>query len=120
MINHIATAAVYVADQQRAKAFWVEKIGFKVVAEYPMGPYATWLEVGPEGAMSGLVIYPRALMDDWHESRPSIQFLCDDVQAAYQTLKARGVVFQGKPQQMQWGTYATFQDEDGNSFLLKQ
>jgi lactoylglutathione lyase len=61
MISRIATAAVYVEDQQKAKAFWVEKAGFEVTVETPMGPGATWLEVAPKGAQSALVLYPRTV-----------------------------------------------------------
>ncbi|WP_425415838.1 hypothetical protein [Paenibacillus tianmuensis] len=34
-------------------------------------------------------------------------------------MKANGVTFEDELQQMQWGTFATFLDEDGNSFLIK-
>jgi lactoylglutathione lyase len=43
MISSIATVAVYVDDQQKAKDFWTNKVGFEVYAEFPMGPNAHWL-----------------------------------------------------------------------------
>jgi hypothetical protein len=33
---------------------------------------------------------------------------------------ANGVEFLGAPQEMEWGTFVRFKDEDGNQFLLKQ
>jgi catechol 2,3-dioxygenase-like lactoylglutathione lyase family enzyme len=120
MISKIATAAVYVEDQQKAKTFWTEKAGFEIVRETQMGPNAYWLEVAPKGAESALVIYPRSMMANWSEMKPSIVFLCDDIDSTYATMKRNGVRFEGEPQKMQWGTYATFLDEDGHSFLLKQ
>lgn len=49
MIKQIATVAIYVEDQQKAKTFWSEKVGFEVVANHPMGPNSFWLEVAPKG-----------------------------------------------------------------------
>jgi hypothetical protein len=34
-------------------------------------------------------------------------------------MKNKGVEFEGTPQQMQWGTFVQFKDEDNNTFLLK-
>jgi predicted enzyme related to lactoylglutathione lyase len=119
MIKKIATAAVYVEDQQKAKTFWVEKAGFDLVRETPMGPNGAWLEVAPKGAESALVLYPRAMMPSWEEMKPSIVFECDDIFGTYERMKSSGVKFEAEPQKMQWGTYAQFYDEDGNKFLLK-
>jgi lactoylglutathione lyase len=119
MITKIGTVAVYVEDQQQAKTFWTEKVGFDLVRETPMGPGSYWLEVAPKGAESALVIYPKKMMTNWSELKPSIVFLCDDIEATYERMRANGVAFEGELQKMQWGTFATFQDEDGNSFLLK-
>ncbi len=44
MIKQIGTVAVYVEDQQKAKQFWTEKVGFDIAADHPMGPEASWLE----------------------------------------------------------------------------
>ncbi|MFC0213457.1 VOC family protein [Paenibacillus chartarius] len=119
MITKIATAAVYVEDQQRAKTFWTEKVGFELVRETPMGPGAFWLEVAPKGAQTALVLYPRSMMKDADTMRPSIVFECGDIEATYAAMKANGVQFEGELQKMQWGTFAQFKDEDGHTFLLK-
>lgn len=37
MIKQIGTVAVYVEDQQKAKQFWSEKVGFDIMADHPMG-----------------------------------------------------------------------------------
>jgi lactoylglutathione lyase len=75
--------------------------------------------VGPEGAETALVIYPKSMMENWAEKKPSIVFECDDIEATYQKMKENGVQFEGEPKKMQWGTFAIFKDEDGNSFVLK-
>lgn len=119
MIKAIGTVAVYVDDQQAAKQFWTEKVGFEVVAERPMGPNAQWLEVAPPGAQTRLVLYPKAMLPGSEGMRASIVFECDDVMGTYQAMKMKGVTFVGEPDQMHWGTYVQFEDEDGNTFLLK-
>lgn len=120
MIKQIATVAVYVEDQEKAKTFWTEKVGFEVVVEHPMGPNAKWLEVAPKGAESRLVIYPKAMMQGSEHMKASIVFQCDDVFGTYEKLKGNGVEFLSEPKEMQWGTFVQFKDEDGNEFLLKK
>ncbi|SOC39796.1 VOC family protein [Ureibacillus acetophenoni] len=119
MIKQIATVAVYVEDQQKAKTFWTEKVGFKVVAEHPMGPNATWLEVAPKGAESRLVLYPKAMMKGSENMKASIVFQSEDVKGTYEKMKANGVEFLGELQEMQFGSFVQFKDEDENTFLLK-
>ncbi|WP_409302974.1 VOC family protein [Peribacillus sp. SCS-155] len=119
MIKRIATVAVYVEDQKKAKKFWTEKVGFKVAAEHQMGPNAFWLEVAPQGADSHLVIYPKSMMKGHENMKASIVFECDDILATYERLKENGVEMLGEPNKMEWGTFVQFVDEDGNQFLLK-
>lgn len=119
MIEKIATAAVYVDDQQEAVKFWTEQVGFEVHRDKPMGPQASWIEVGPPGAESCLVIYPKSMMEDWVERKPSIVFECDDVQRTYEEMRERGVQFTQPPQEMPWGPFAVFVDPEGNWFGLR-
>ncbi len=119
MIKKIATAAVYVENQQKAKTFWLEKVGFELRREEQMGPDAHWLEVAPVGAESALVIYPKKMMKNWAELNPSIVFDCEDIENVVAKMKNNGVEFEGELQKMQWGTFVRFKDEDGHSFLLK-
>ena len=120
MIKQIATVAVYVENQQKAKDFWVHKLGFEVIADHPMGPNASWLEVAPVGAETRLVIYPKTMMKESENKKASIVFQCEDVKATYEKFKANGVEFLSEPEEMQWGSFVQFKDEDGNEFLLKQ
>ena len=103
IISKIGTAAVYVDEQQAALRFWTEAMGFEVPANQPMGPEAEWLEVGPPGAESCLVIYPRAIMGDWKERKPSVVFQCDDIRDTFQAMSSRGVEFSQEPTDMAWG-----------------
>ncbi len=119
MIQRVATVAVYVEDQDKALEFWRELVGFEVRRRESMGKAGSWLEVAPPGAGTRLVIYPKSQMANWQELRPSIVFECEDCHATYHSLKDRGVDFAEGPKKMPWGTYAKFQDTDGNEFMLK-
>jgi uncharacterized glyoxalase superfamily protein PhnB len=45
-------------------------------------------------------------------------FACDDVQATYRQLAARGVEFVSQPQKQPWGEFAILKDPDGNQLLI--
>jgi len=42
----------------------------------------------------------------------------DDVETTVRELKTKGVKFLNEPQRAEWGTFAIFNDPDGNSFVL--
>ena len=84
MIEKIATAAVYVANQETAIQFWGEQAGFEIRRDLPMGPEARWLEMAPPDADSCIVIYPKSMMEDWAERKPSLVFECDDIAETYE------------------------------------
>ncbi|WP_380873168.1 hypothetical protein ACFB49_39810 [Sphingomonas sp. DBB INV C78] len=45
----IAIVSVPVADQDRAKSFYVEVMNFAVLRDDPMGPTARWIQLQPPG-----------------------------------------------------------------------
>src|SRR5439155_1292797 len=117
MIKHINTVGIYVEDQARAVAFYIEKLGFTIHADRPMGP-ARWIELGPAGAQSRLVLFPRSMMSDWDQRKPSVVFFCDDAQATFRELSARGVTFTDPPKAMDYGVFGVFTDIDGNQLAI--
>jgi lactoylglutathione lyase len=119
MIARIATAAVYVDDQEKAVDFWINQVGFEVRLEKEMGPKAKWIELSPKGAESRIVIYPKSMMADWAERKPSIVFESENLRETYEEMRTRGVNFQQEPQNMPWGPFAIFLDPEGNWFGLR-
>lgn len=119
MIRQIATVGVYVEDQEKSLEFWTGKLGFEVYANKEMGPNAKWIEVGPINVQTRLVIYPKAMKENSEEFKPSIVFECDNINEIYEKLKGKGVKFTQDLATMPWGTFAIFEDLDGNEFLLK-
>jgi predicted enzyme related to lactoylglutathione lyase len=48
----------------------------------------------------------------------NVTFWTDDVEGTARELKSKGVKFSMEPTKANWGTFAIFQDLDGNSFVL--
>ena len=121
-ITAVRVVSVPVSDQDRAKDFWVNKVGFELRNDTPMGEGQggpRWVEVAPKGAVTSLTLVT------WFPSMPAgsltgLVIECDDIRASYDELIARGVQFNGPIEEQFWGTFATFQDPDGNSFVLAQ
>src|SRR5260221_12656058 len=57
MITNIGTITVHVRDQDRALAFYTQKLGFETRSDQPMGPDQRWLEVAPPGAHTRILLY---------------------------------------------------------------
>jgi predicted enzyme related to lactoylglutathione lyase len=118
MIRRVKFVGIPVKDQDRALAFYRDRLGFKVHTDQPMGPGNRWIELRIPGAETGVVLFT----PEGHEDRIGTffngSFECDDVRKSCEELKARGVEFTGEPKAEPWGTYATFKDSEGNSFVL--
>ena len=117
VISKVKFVSIPVSDQDRALAFWTEKVGLRVATDQPMGPQR-WIELAIPGAETGLVLFT----PEGHEDRIGSFFngslACDDVDHAYRKLTEKGVEFEGPPQKQPWGTFAKFKDPDGNTIVL--
>ena len=120
MIRKIATSAVYVTDQDAAVQFWGKQVGFEIRRDLPMGSEARWIEMAPPGAESCIVIYPKSLMEDWAERKPSMVFDCENILETHREMTWRGVEFSQEPKEMPWGPFAIFLDPEGNWYGLRE
>ena len=66
MINAVSTVCIFVSDQDRAKAFYTEKLGFEVHMDAPMGP-SRWIAVAPKGALTEIILYK--MDENWEHYR---------------------------------------------------
>ena len=117
MIDQVQVVSVPVSDQERAKTFYVDALGFELRADSPFDPGIRWVEVAPKGGTTSLTLVT------WFESMPpgSLQGLVaatDDIHTTYDELVARGVPFDGPPTEQPWGVQAVFRDPDGNGLVL--
>ncbi|WP_235841958.1 VOC family protein [Neobacillus fumarioli] len=123
IINKIGKVTVYVKDQEEAKDFWLNKVGFVLKMEQPMGPNFSWIEVGPsEDEFTTLVLYAKEAMEKQKPEKvahPTILFSTTDVESAYEKLKQNGVEV-GEMLRMPFGTMFSFKDQDGNEYVLRE
>jgi catechol 2,3-dioxygenase-like lactoylglutathione lyase family enzyme len=118
-VQDVIVVSVPVSDQDRAKTFYVDKLGFELRREDDSVPGIRWVQVAPKEGTTALTLVT------WFESMPpgSLQGLVlrsSNLQADYEQLVAKGVEFDGPPQQQPWATEAVLHDPDGNSLVLQQ
>ena len=58
-------------------------------------------------------------MTNFAELKPSIVFICENIEKFCAHLKGYGMVFNKDLAELAWGKFASFQDEDGNEFGLR-
>ena len=127
----IATAQLWVHDQDEALAFYTEKLGMEVRSDVTlpeMGDFR-WLTVGPVGQDDVAIVLmaipgPPVIDAETAEQVRTLMakgvagtvFLAtDDCQAAYDELKARGVEFSEAPEERPYGIDSGFRDPSGNT-----
>jgi lactoylglutathione lyase len=123
MLSAVRSAGIYVGDQDRAKQFFTDTLGFKLLQDTPMGegPGADrWIEVAPPEGNIILVLYTPDGQQDRVGTFSNVLFDCDDIIATHKELASRGVEFAEEPSQQFWGWWATFKDPDGNTYGLGQ
>ncbi len=131
----IATAQLWVHDQDEALAFYTRKLGLEVRADVTLPEMGfRWLTVGPVGqpepAIVLMAIPGPPVMDP--ESADQVRNLVakgfagtvflttDDIQATYEELKGRGVEFVDPPEERPYGIDSSFRDPSGNHIRLTQ
>ncbi|MEU4836051.1 VOC family protein [Streptosporangium sp. NPDC023615] len=117
-ITHVQLLSLPVTDQERAKSFYVDTLGFDLVGDNPMGPDRRWVQVAPKGAETSITLVT------WFGTMPpgSLKGLVletDDLEGDVAALSDRGVVVEGGIQRSPWGRYVTFDDPDGNGIVLQ-
>ncbi len=123
---------IHVLNQDSAFDFYVNKLGFRVVDDIPMGPDTRWLTVSPDQPDLQIVLFPVKVSKMFpQETADALISLikqgifgcgvltCHDVFATYEELKAKGVEFIKPPTKEFYGTEALFKDDSGNYFSLQ-
>jgi catechol 2,3-dioxygenase-like lactoylglutathione lyase family enzyme len=132
----IASAQVWVHDQEEALAFYTEKLGMEVHSDVTlpeMGDFR-WLAVGPPGqedvsivlmAIPGPPVFEQETVDQIEAlmakgAGATVFLTTDDCQASYEELAARDVEFVEPPEQRPYGIDCGFRDPSGNHLRLTQ
>jgi catechol 2,3-dioxygenase-like lactoylglutathione lyase family enzyme len=134
MITKMNHVSIYVLNQDSAYDFYVNKLGFKVHTDAPMGPGMRWLTVcPPEQPDLEIALMPVAdgmmfTKETAEQMRELIKkgtfgfgvFECNDIYATYEELKSKGVEFTKAPKEEFYGIEALLKDDSGNWFSLGQ
>jgi len=118
-LHHIP---VFVRDQDRSLRFYLDQLGFRLILDYNYGERGRFVLVAPpNGATLLALIAPKPDSADYKFIGRSGQavFVAEDVASKFQAWRKRGVRFHHPPQTGTWGgIFTTFEDVDGNSFVL--
>ncbi|MGA9026628.1 MAG: VOC family protein [Steroidobacteraceae bacterium] len=117
-ISSFEIVSVPVSDPERAKHFYRDTLGFELLREEPMGPAMKWIQLAPKGCATTIALVT------WFERMPAgalqgVMLNVTDIERDHRELSARGLELSAI-QQQPWGRYATFNDPDGNGWILRQ
>lgn len=117
-IKRISVFSIPVSDQAAAKAFYTEVLGFHVIADNPMGPNQRWIQLAIPGAETSVTLVT------WFDKMPAggsqgMVLETTDLAADYAILQERGLAL-APIEKAFWGDFTTFNDPDGNGWVLRQ
>jgi predicted enzyme related to lactoylglutathione lyase len=108
---------VPVSDIDRAKAFYVEQVGFNADHDHQVSDDLRFVQLTPPGSACSI-----ALTTSAHGMRPGslegLQMVVDDADAVRKELAERGVQV-SDVQEFPWGRFVFFEDPDGNGWALQ-
>ena len=139
MITHQSHTSVFVLDQDSAKAFYTEKLGFELRMDLTMGEDFEgsgagfrWLTVSPPNQPDLQLILSSCTMGRSPEDAEKLRSLVasgamgvgvlatKDCHRTYEELSAKGVTFLSPPTERPYGIEATMRDDSGNMISLTQ
>ena len=114
----IELVAIPVTDVDRAKAFYVEQVGFNADHDYQVNPELRFVQLTPPGSACSVVMGV-GITEMPPGSQRGVQMVVSDVAAARTALLEHGVAASEIDVQP-WGSFVTFADPDGNTWALQQ
>jgi catechol 2,3-dioxygenase-like lactoylglutathione lyase family enzyme len=109
---------VPVTDVDRAKAFYVDQVGFHPDHDHQVTENLRFVQLTPPGSACSIVM-GTGVTEMTPGSQQGLQVVVEDVEAARRELMGRGVEVSDVDVQP-WGSFVYFRDPDGNSWALQQ
>lgn len=133
MITGISIVSVWVLDQDEAKAFYTEQLGFQATNDVRLDNGMRWLTVRPPGSGGQELL----LMDPDHsmldpDTAAQVRSLVakgalspgvmatNDCRADHGLLASRGVEFTQEPAERPYGVEAVMRDNSGNWYSFTE
>jgi catechol 2,3-dioxygenase-like lactoylglutathione lyase family enzyme len=110
---------VPVSDVDRAKAFYVEKVGFHADHDVQPGNGMRFVQLTPPGSACSIVIGTGLGEISEPGSVKGLHLVVADIHKAREALAGRGVEV-GEVDDLGGIKYVYFRDPDGNSWLLQE
>ena len=110
--------AVPVSDVDRAKAFYVEKVGFHPDHDHTVSEEVRFVQLTPPGSACSIAL-GKGITDAPPGSVTGLQLVVCDVHQARAQL-AEGGVEVSEVQDFPWGSFVFFADPDGNRWAVQQ
>lgn len=107
-----------VSDVDRAKTFYVEGIGFREDHDFGSGDEFRVVQLTPPGSACSIAV-GTGIVGTPPGSVQGLHLVVPDMEAARAELAGRGVEV-GEVQDLGGTLYASFEDPDGNGWLLQQ
>ncbi len=122
----IGALALVVPDYDAAIAFYVGKLGFRLLSDIPQGPDMRWVTVVPPGQGAGTSLLlaravgaaQQAAIGNQSGGRVFLFLHTDDFARDYARMQAVGVVFEEEPRLEPYGIVAVWRDPFGNRWDL--
>ena len=109
---------VPVSDVDRAKAFYVDQVGFNLDHDHAVSDEIRFVQITPPGSACSIAI-GTGLTDAAPGSVAGLQVVVDDIEQARAQL-AEGGVEVSDVQVFPWGSFVFFSDPDGNAWSVQQ
>ena len=110
--------AIPVSEVDRAKSFYVEKVGFDADHDHAVSDEIRFVQLTPPGSACSIAL-GRGVTDAPPGSVRGMQLVVSDIEEAHATLAGRGVEV-SDIQDLPWGSFVFFDDPDGNRWAVQQ
>ena len=132
MITKHSHSTIYVTDQDRAKKFYLENMGFVLIVDTPIGEGQRVVQVVPPGSECAIG-FGTGITSAAAGSAQGLHLVVSDIVAAHAELAERGVpigqvrhmesvqwVDGPHPKRENYQSFADFADPDGNTWVLQE
>ncbi len=110
---------VPVSDVERAKAFYVDKVGFTLDHDHQVSEALRFVQLTPPGSACSVTFGEGIATDMAPGSIKGLQMVVPDAGQVHDELEARGVPVSAI-EDLPWGRFVYFSDPDGNSWALQE
>jgi predicted enzyme related to lactoylglutathione lyase len=110
--------AIPVSDVDRAKAFYVDQVGFTADHDHTVSEEMRFVQLTPPGSACSIAL-GAGIVDAEPGTARGLQLVVSDVHAARDELAGRGVQV-SEVSDFAWGSFVFFEDPDANRWAVQQ